>query len=156
MGAQEKKRLLDRLNQAEKTAKAVGQAIGNDEQKREKYKKLLDDVRQEMKKNAAREDLAALEAWYELAWRSLDESLGYKENMEGRVLKEIDFLKFRCAEYDTYHESDQKVKEIQKGTPEEHQWKKTPLPPPKAPFHRPLPPPSLPSPAGTGGPGPTV
>lgn len=157
MGAREKKRLLERLNELEKTAKAVGQSIGNEEKKREELKKLLEDLRQEVKKNAAKKEIAGMiEDWYRFAMRSLDKSLGGKESMEERVLKEIDYLKFRGAQYDAHHESDQKVKKIQKGTAEEHQWKKTPLPPPKAPFHRTLPPPSLPSPAGTAGARPSV
>lgn len=128
MAADEKKRLLDRLNHAEKTAKAATQVIKNEEQRREEYKKLLEDLKQEVQKNAAmKETYEAAEAWYQQVLSALDESLKYQRNIEERVLKEIAFLKFRCAEYDVYHEGEQKVEKIQKGTPEEHQWKKTPV-----------------------------
>jgi hypothetical protein len=161
MAADEKKRLLERLNKAEKTVKAVGQAIKNEDQKREELKKLLEDLKKEVQKNASKKEVAEIiESWFRFGLRSLDESVKYKESMEERVLKEIEFLKFRCAEYDVYHEGEQKVEKIQKGTPEEDQWKKTPFRSPPPPAHRSMPPPSFPSPAPspprTGGSVPTV
>lgn len=144
----DKKELLGRLSKLEQTAKAIGKSLKNETAKREELKKLLEQVRQELKRKSAKKDVGqALEAWFQFALRSLDKSVGYKESMEGRVVKEIDYLKFRCAEYDTLHESDQQVKRVQKGTSEEPQWKKTPVHPPTGPSRRAPPPPSLPGPA---------
>jgi hypothetical protein len=44
--------------------------------------------------------------------------------MGDRIKKELEYLKFRCAEYDMIREGEQEVEEIQKGTDKEDQWKK--------------------------------
>jgi hypothetical protein len=125
MTLKQKKMLLDKLNELENTAKNWGEKILNEEKKLEEYQKSLEDLRNELKNNAADakgEVAEAIERWY---IQNLEKSLKIKEDMEGRIIKEIDYLKFRCAEYDMIHEQDQEIVKIQKGTPEEDQWKKT-------------------------------
>jgi hypothetical protein len=124
----QKKTLLDKLAKLEKAAKGFANAKLNEERKRGELRKLLEDLKQAVKVDASKTEAAAeIEGWFKSALRSLDKSVQIKESMERRVLKEIKYVKFRCAEYDSVHEGDQRVESVQKGTAEEHQWKNTPV-----------------------------
>ena len=125
MALDDKKQLLDKLNKLEQTAKQIGKSKLNEEKKLKEFEKVLEQLKEKVDKNAVDKDAAiSIEGWFQFVLKSLEQSKNIKEGMEERVVKEIQYLKFRCAEYDLYHEKDQRVEKIQKGTPEEDQWKK--------------------------------
>ena len=121
----DKKELLDKLQKLEQNAKAIENSKMSEEQKLEEFNKLLDELKENVGKHSVDKEVAdAIEGWFRYAQRSLKKSVKIKGRMGKRVDKEIKYLKFRSAEYDLIHEKDQEVKKIQKGTPEEDQWKK--------------------------------
>jgi hypothetical protein len=123
----DKSLLLDELNQKEKAAKAYAKAKLKDEEAYEKYAKLLQDLKERVIRATEDQELADAEEFlYEFQLEALDEQKSRIERMENLVVREIEYLKFRCAQYDNKHEKDQEVVKIQKGTPEEDQWKKHP------------------------------
>jgi len=121
----DKKQLLNELNQLEQAMKKIANSILNEEQKMAEFYKLLEQLKEKVNKHAVGPDVAdAIEGWFRFAEKSLRQSIDTKGSMEGRIDKEIKYLKFRCAEYDLIHDKDQEVERIQKGTPEENQWEK--------------------------------
>ena len=121
----DKKELLDKLQKLEQNAKAIMNSKMSEEQKLAELDKLLTELKGNVSKHAIGKDEAdAIESWYQLIQNALKESVIIKDRMGKRVDKEIKYLKFRSAEYDLMHDKDQQVKKVQKGTPEEDQWKK--------------------------------
>jgi hypothetical protein len=134
----DKKELLDKLKKLEQNLKAIMNSKMSEEQKLAEFDKLLAELKENVSKHAVDKDVAdAIESWYRSAQKLLDESVKIKDRMGKRVAKEIKYLKFRSAEYDLMHDKDQQVKKVQKGTPEEDQWKKMlPLLPLKKPAEK--------------------
>ncbi len=134
----ETQELLDKIQKLEQNAKAIMNSKMSEEQKLAEFDKLLAELKENVSKHAVGKDEAdAIESWYRLAQMALKESVSIKDRMRKRVDKEIKYLKFRSAEYDLMHDKDQQVKKVQKGTPEEDQWKKRlPLLPLKKPAEK--------------------
>jgi hypothetical protein len=134
-----KKAMLDELDRLERAAKAIGNSIASEEQKQQELKKLLEELKEKISKKVVDGETAeAIDGWYRFIEHALEETLRYKGHQEERIVKEIQYLKFRNAEYDYIHEGEQSVKKVQKGTPEEDQWKNMPpvIGPPRAPKGR--------------------
>jgi hypothetical protein len=123
---EKKKMLLDKLNEFEETAKEINRIQLKEAEWYEKNAKLLQDLKEEIQKNAFDERRVFVDSLLEPFVKGLKEKMAFDENKERIVIKEIEYFKFRCAQYDMIHEKDQEVTKIQKGTDEEDQWKKHP------------------------------
>ncbi len=125
LASAQKKELLEDLEKLEKAVEKLDKSKLNEEQKLKEFQKFLEELNEKIKNKAVDEDVAGIiQGWFRYAEKALNESIEIKGRMGDRIKKELEYLKFRCAEYDMIREGEQEVKEVQKGTDKEDQWKK--------------------------------
>jgi len=121
----DKNQLLNELNKLEQDVENIDNLIRHEEQKLAEHCKILEQLKETVKKYSRDPDVAlAGERLYQLQEETIKGNINSKGRLGSLVKQEIKYLKFRCAEYDLIHDSDQQVEKIQKGTSEENQWEK--------------------------------
>jgi hypothetical protein len=138
LALQDKKELGQRLTKRELDAKAFEKVHRAESERLAELRRILEELRKDIASGAKNAEAAeAIEGLFRRYEKVLEEKVEIESRRGVRLSKEIEYLKFRCAEYDMATELDQRIEKVQKKTAESEQWRKMlPLLPLKKPEQR--------------------